>query len=129
MASIKDLEMAAALSSHQHITIKKSLFSRKAVYEPTQSTLQVSVQEYAPAEGERMSRLLALPPAKLATELQKGKPQPTPVGHYRLEVCLSADRQFCAMQLFRFDDFRYTPVSEPLFYEGSDVQAVATLIA
>jgi len=31
------LEMAAALSAYQHIEIKKSLFSTKAVYTPTQS--------------------------------------------------------------------------------------------
>jgi len=59
---------------------------------------------------------------------QKGKPAATPVGHYRLEVCLSDDHQFCALQLFRFADFQNAPVTEPLFYEGKDVETVAQLL-
>ena len=40
MSSIKHLEMAAALSAHVHIQIKKSLFSTKAIYTPTQSRVR-----------------------------------------------------------------------------------------
>ena len=61
MASIKNLEMAAALSAHQNITIKKSLFSTKAVYEPTQSPMKPIVLEYTPTSGERLIHLLCLP--------------------------------------------------------------------
>lgn len=129
MASIKNLEMAAAVSSHSNISIKKSLFSTKALYTPTLSSIKVIVQEYAPADGERVERLLRLSPDKMASEMaQKGKPASTPVGHYRLEVCLSDDHQFCAMQLFRFADFQNVPVTETLFYEGKDVETIAQLI-
>ena len=129
MASIKHLEMAAAVSAHTNISIKKSLFSTKALYTPTMSPVKVIVQEYAPADGERLERLLRLSPDKMAGEIaQKGKPAATPVGHYRLEVCLSDDHQFCALQLFRFADFQNAPVTDPLFYEGKDVEAIAQLI-
>ena len=72
MSSIKDLEMAAAVSAYQHIEIKKSLFglSQKAVYVPTQSPVKANVYEYAPADGERMERLLCLPLDKMALELK-----------------------------------------------------------
>ena len=46
----------------------------------------------------------------------------------RLELCLSDDRQFCAVQLLRFGDFQYKPVFEPRFYEGKDAEAVAQLL-
>ena len=49
------LEMAAALSAYQHIEIKKSLFSTKAVYTPTQSQAKPLVLEYTPTEGERVA--------------------------------------------------------------------------
>ena len=129
MPSFKNLEMATAVSSHQNIEVKKSLFSTKVVYKPTQSTLKIVVLEYTPNDGERVKYLLSLPVSKMAAEIeQKGKPATTPIGHYRLEVCVSDDHQFCAMQLFCFVDFRNNPVDEPHFYEGADVESALALI-
>ena len=129
MSSIKNLEMAAALSAYQHIEIKKSLFSTKVVYTPTQSQVKVNILEYSPAEGERVERLLGMPLDKMAADIQqKGKPAAGANGNFRLELCLCDDRQFCALQLFRFGDFQYKPVFEPRFYEGKDVEAIALLL-
>ena len=129
MSSIKNLEMAAALSAYQHIEIKKSLFSTKVVYTPTQSQVKVYILEYSPTEGERVERLLGMPLDKMAADIQqKGKPAAGANGNFRLELCLSDDRQFCALQLFRFGDFQYKPVFEPRFYEGKDVEAIALLL-
>ena len=129
MSSIKNLEMAAALFAYQHIEIKKSLFSTKVVYTPTQSQVKVYILEYAPTEGERVERLLGMPLDKMAADIQqKGKPAAGANGNFRLELCLSDDRQFCALQLFRFGDFQYKPVFEPRFYEGKDVEAIALLL-
>jgi hypothetical protein len=46
-------KMAAALSTYEHIEIKKSLFSTKAIYTPTQSQAKAIILEYTPSEGER----------------------------------------------------------------------------
>ena len=131
MPSIKDLEMAAAVSSYEHISIKSGLWglSKKAVYSPTNSTVKVFINDYSPAEGERLEHFLKLPLDKLANELStKGKPTPAAIGHYRLELCLSEDHQFCALQLFRFVDFKNNPVFEPRFYEGKDARIIASLV-
>ena len=129
MSSIKNLEMAAALSTYQNIEIKKSLFSTKAVYTPTQSQAKPLVLEYTPTEGERVARLLDMPLDKMVADIQqKGKPVAGANGNFRLELCLSDDRQFCALQLFRFGDFQYKPVFEPRFYEGKDAEAIALLL-
>ncbi len=121
--------MAAALFAYPYITIKKSLFSTKAVYSPTQSQIKVIILEYSPSEGERVERLLTMPLDKMAEDIaQKGKPLAGTNGNFRLELCLSNDHQFCALQLFRFGDFTYNPVFEPRFYEGKDAEAVARLI-
>ena len=129
MSSIKNLEMAAALSAYQHIEIKKSLFSTKAIYTPTQSQAKAIILEYSPSEGERVARLLDMPLDKMAAEIQqKGKPVAGVNGNFRLELCLSDDRQFCALQLFRFADFQYKPVFEPRFYEGKDVEPFTKLL-
>ena len=129
MSSIKNLEMAAALSAYQHIEIKKSLFSTKAIYTPTQSQVKAIILEYTPTEGERVERLLDMPLDKMAADIQQnGKPAAGANGHFRLELCLSDDRQFCALQLFRFGDFQYKPVFEPRFYEGKDAEYITQLI-
>ena len=129
MPSIKTLEMAAAVSSYQNIEIKKSLFSTKVIYTPTQSPVKATVQEYSPSEGERMQRLLGMSLDKMATDIgQKGKPKTGANGNFRLEVCMSNDHQFCALQLLRFSDFSYHPLFEPRFYEGKDAELVTQLL-
>lgn len=127
MSSFKSLEMAAVVSSYKNITIKKSLFSTKAIYTPTGSPVKAIVLEYSPSEGERLERLLDMPADKMAAEMAKGKPTAGANGNFRLEVCLSEDHQFCALQLFRFADFSYSPLFEPRFYEGETVEYYAKL--
>ena len=129
MSSIKNLEMAAALSTYQHIEIKKSLFSTKAIYTPTQSQARAIILEFTPSEGERVERLLRMPLDKMAADIQqKGKPKTGVNGHFRLELCMSDDHQFCALQLFRFGDLQYMPVFDPRFYEGKDVESITLLL-
>lgn len=128
MPSLKDLEMAAAVSAYRNIDIKKSLFSKKAIYTPTQSPVKVMIQDYSPAEGERLARLLDMPLDKMVADVeQKGAPKSAQIGHFRFEICLSEDRQFCAIQLFRFVDFKNSPVFDARFYEGKDVEMIAKL--
>lgn len=129
MSSIKSLDMAAAVSAYQNITIKKSLFSTKAIYTPTGSSVKAIVLEYTPSEGEKVQRLLDMPLDKMAADIeQKGKPHAGANGNFRLEACLSDDHHFCALQLFRFVDFSYRPLFEPRFYEGKDVEHIAKLL-
>lgn len=129
MSSIKNLDMAAAVSAYKNITIKKSLFSTKAIYTPTGSTIKAMVLEYSPSEGEKVKRLLDMPLDKMTADIeQKGKPKTGVNGNFRLEVCLSDDHQFCALQLFRFADLCYSSLYEPRFYEGTDVENITKLL-
>ncbi|MBQ9261181.1 MAG: hypothetical protein IJ185_03640 [Prevotella sp.] len=129
MPRLKDLEMAAAVSAYKNIEIKKSLFSKKAIYSPTQSAVKAMIIEYTPSDGERLASLLDMPLEKMAAEIdQKGAPKSAPIGHFRFEVCLSEDKQFCAIQLFRFVDFKNSPVFDVRFYEGKDVEIIEKLL-
>ena len=121
--------MAAAVSAYKNITIKKSLFSTKVLYTPTGSTIKAMVLEYSPSEGEKVKRLLDMPLDKMTADIeQKGKPKTGVNGNFRLEVCLSDDHQFCALQLFRFADLCYSSLYEPRFYEGTDVENITKLL-
>lgn len=129
MSSIKSLVMADAVAAYHHITIKKSLFSTKAIYTPTGSPVKVIVLEYSPSDGENVGRLLDMPLDKMVADIEhKGKPATGANGNFRLEVCLSDDHQFCALQLFRFADFSYRPLFEPRFNEDKDVEYIIKLL-
>ena len=126
MPSIKNLEMAAAISAYNNISIRKSFFSTKVFYIPTQSPVKAVVQEYSLLEGKRLLQLLDMPIEQMITYIkQNGKPVSTKIGPYRLEVCLSKDCQFCALQLFQFGDFKNNSLFEPRFYEGQDAETIA----
>ena len=121
--------MAAAVSVYTNITVKKSLFSTKVIYTPTGSNVKAMVLEYSPSEGEKVLHLLDLPLEKMAADIsQNGKPATGANGHFRMEVCLSEDHQFCVLQLSRYTDFNYHPLFEPRFYEGKDVEYLTKLL-
>ncbi|MBR0036450.1 MAG: hypothetical protein IJP70_02285 [Bacteroidales bacterium] len=131
MSSIKDLEMAKAISTMYCINIVKSCFGlcKKYIYTPTGSRIRAVVRVYSPEEGARTEKLLAMPLNKLEAEIsEKGKPVTTAVGQYRLEACVSDDHRFCAVQLFRFYDLLYHPVGEPRFFEADAAEIVAKLL-
>lgn len=128
MPSIKSLGMAAAVSACNNITIKKSFLSTKVLYAPTQSPVRVVISEYSPSEGERVQRLLEMTPEKMAADIaQKGKPTTGANGNFRLEACVSDDRQFCAIQLFRYVDFIYQPLFEPRILQGKDAECITKI--
>ena len=121
--------MAPAVSMHGGVTIKKSLFSTKVVYAPTQSPIKSFVLEYSLSEGERIGRLFDMSLDKMSADIEKnGKPVAGANGHYRLEICLSDDCRFCAAQLFRFTDFTYNAVFPVRFYEGMGVETITLLL-
>jgi hypothetical protein len=130
MSCLKDLEMADAVSSYKHISIKKSLFGlvQKVIFTPTDSPVKVLTYDYSPLEGEHLEGLLNLPLNEMAIKLkQQGKPKPAPIGHFRLEVCASEDHHFCALQLFRYVDFKYIPAFEPRFYLNFEAETILKL--
>lgn len=131
MSNIKNLGMGEAISSKNYINIINSFFGlcQKVIYVPTGSRVKVVCQEYSADEGERLEKLLSFPLDKLESELaSKGKPTTTAVGNYQLQACVSDDRQFCAVQLFRFYDFMYHPLEEPLFFKGKGAEIISKLI-
>jgi len=131
MASFNKLAMAAAVASQSYIDIRSTLFGlcRKIIYTPTQSPVRPMMQEYSPASGDQLQRLLKLPVEKWAAEMKAhGKPQPTAIGKFRLEACLSDDRQFCAVQLTCFGDTYYEPVTEPIFFQGDEAKLAAAIL-
>lgn len=131
MANIKNLTMGSQLLSDPRITTVSTLFglSSKAVYVSTGSTISSSVYEYSAQEEDKLKQLLPLTGAALADAARNVKTLKShDIGNLRLEVCLSADHQFAAMQLFRYSNFVATPVTSLSVYEQADAATVAGLL-
>lgn len=130
MTKIKNLEMANAISNNNDITINTTLFGlcEKATYVPTGSRIKAQTFEYSPMNGERLSILLNSNIDEINRQLNRGiMVRSTPVGNMRAEICQSADRHFLAVNLLRFSNFRYDPVSEVKFFCGHDAEIVSRL--
>lgn len=130
MTKIKNLEMAATISSNNDITINTSFFGlcEKVTYVPTGSRVKAQTFEYSPINGERLGILLDSDTDEINRQLNRGVTvRTTPVGNMRAEICQSDDRQFLAVNLLRFSNFRYNPVGEVKFFHGHDAEVVSRL--
>lgn len=131
MTKIKNLEMAAAISSNSDVNVSNSFFGlrEKATYLPTGSRIAVTVQEYSPENGDRLARLLNGTFDKIEEATDHGtKIMQTAIGNVRAEICHSSDEQFLAVQLFRFADFRYHPLTDIKYYKDCQAEKVGYLL-
>ena len=132
MTKIKNLEMAATISNENDITINTTFFGlcEKAIYTPTGSRVKAQTFEYSPVNGERLGILLNSNTDEINRQLNRGvMVRATPVGNIRAEICQSNDRQFLAVNLLRFSNFRYDPISEVKFFRGHDAEVACRLFA
>ncbi len=128
MANIKNLAIAEAVVSSEHVETRKSFFSTSYIYIPTQSKLKATVLDYSADNGILLQRLLQQPAEKVKEEIaSKGKPQSTQLGNIRAEIVYAADKQFLAVQVFRFADFKYHPSGELSMFEGEEAAVYAEL--
>lgn len=131
MANINNMEMAKAVLANENIVVEKTFFGlrTKFTYKPTNSTVEGREYEFTPSMGERMLKLINTDDSKLETVVANtDKITTTHIGHYRLEICTSADNKFTALQMLRFVDFKYQPESDVKFYEGKNAELILSVL-
>ena len=130
MAKIKNLHMADAVISNNDIRVTSTFFGlgEKATYLPTDSRITARVYDYTASDGERMANLLSKGIDEIAQFVKNGNIVATvPIGNVRAETCVTADNQFLMVQLLRFIDFDYRPMTDVQVFVGSDAEVVASL--
>ncbi len=129
MAKVKKLDMGAEVLNNNNITTRKSFFGETVIYTPTGSKVKGHQFEYTASDGQILQSLLNAPEAKLEklVEGARGK-LAVAIGSTRLDMCVSADRQFAAFQLFKFLNLTYQRDSEVKIYEGASAKLLADLI-
>ena len=124
--------MAKAITDNTNIEIVKSFWglSKKLVYKPTQSKVNIKISCFTPDVEHSVLALLNTPAKALADAAKRLGPKikAVDVSSCRLEACVSADRQFAAYQLCRYDDFGFQPISELVTFEREAAQIVTNIL-
>ena len=122
------LKESVALQSY--ITRKSSFFGliNRLVYAPTDSRLNFTCRYYAPILREELKELFALGGQVLENRLAKmNRFEQAVNGNLLVECCVSADKEFAALQLKHFEQIDYQPISDVRFLQGESAMQAAKI--
>lgn len=122
------LKESVALQTY--ITRKSTFFGliTRLVYAPTDSCLNFTCRYYAPILREELKELFALGGQVLENRLAKmNRFEQAVNGNLLVECCVSADKEFAALQLKHFEQIDYQPISEVRFLQGEPAMQAAKI--
>ena len=131
MANFNHLQMAQALLSNNNLSVQTTLFGLKKclVYMPTGSPVKVSRYNYHADAIAPLQRIIESDGKGLTAAVKAFRAQKQAIGNVELDVCISQDKNFVALQLLQFgDEYAYHPISKPVFFEGEQAQLVAQIL-
>ena len=125
MASLHNMLMAGTVVGDDRIEVKSSFFGlcKTAVYQPTGSKLTAVILEFPQDRAGELNRIMQTPDVVQET----GKLVEKSLGNVRLEALVSADKQFAAAQLFRYNDLMFHPDGNIRYFEGRAAEAISGL--
>ena len=127
MASLNQMEIGNSLVRQQNIELRKSLFGiiKKLIYLPTGEKIKLNTYEYTPDKMSKIERTLKADSQTLKQIAEKEEAiEKAPTSNLRLEIATTESNSFAAVQLFRFADFQYQPVTEIRYCEGDDAKLI-----
>lgn len=122
------LKESVALQTY--ITRKSTFFGliNRLVYAPTDSCLNFTCRYYAPILREELKELFALGGQVLEKRLAKmNRFEQAVNGNLLVECCVSADKEFAALQLKHFEQIDYQPISDVRFLQGESAMQAAKI--
>lgn len=131
MASINNLEMAETIANNSNIKISKGFLGigSKATYTPTNSKLNAVINYYSAEDAQAFVKLINAAETEVASQAKKvTPPSKLSISNYRLEACVTDDKQFVAIQVLSYADFRNTPICDLKYFEGEAAQAIAAML-
>lgn len=131
MASINNLEMAETIANNSNIKISKGFLGigSKATYTPTNSKLNAIINYYSVEDAQAFVKLINAAETEVASLAKKvTPPAKLSISNYRLEAFVTDDKQFVAIQVLSYADFRNTPICDLKYFEGEAAQAFAALL-
>ena len=131
MASINNLEMAETIANNSNIKISKGFLGigSKATYTPTNSKLNAVINYYSAEDAQAYVKLINAAETEIASLAKKvTPPAKLSISNYRLEACVTDDKQFVAIQVLSYADFRNTPICDVKYFEGEAAQGIAAML-
>lgn len=131
MASINNLEMAETIANNSNIKISKGFLGigSKATYTPTNSKLNAVINYYNAEDAQAFVKLINAAETEIASLAKKvTPPAKLSISNYRLEACVTDDKQFVAIQVLSYADFRNTPICDVKYFEGEAAQAISAML-
>lgn len=122
------LKESVALQSY--ITRRSTFFGliNRLVYAPTDSRLNFTCRYYAPILRKELKELFALGDQVLEKRLAKmNRFEQAVNGNLLVECCVSADKEFAALQLKHFEQIDYQPISDVRFLQGESAMQAAKI--
>ena len=119
-----------SVSLQSYITHRSTFFGliNRLVYAPTDSRLNFTCRYYAPILREELKELFALGGQVLENRLAKmNRFEQAVNGNLLVECCVSADKEFAALQLKHFEQIDYQPISEVRFLQGESAMQAAKI--
>lgn len=96
---------------------------------PTGSPVKVIRDNYHADAIAPLQRIIESDSKGLAAAVKSFRAKKQPIGNVELDICISDDRNFVALQLLQFgDEYTYHPITEPAFFEGEQAQLVASIL-
>jgi len=124
------MEMASKVVSLDSVSKKKGFLglTTKYVYNPTNSQLNGRFIEYKSEMEKSLLNILDGNIDEMA-KLPGGylRNNAADLGTLRLDICESADGNFYALQLFRYDQYIYKPLSDVKVFEGANAAEIQRL--
>lgn len=129
MANIKNLQMWNTICKDLRIDISKSMFGlkTKVIYKKSGSPIKARTIEYSPIDGEKLKLILNTPAEQMTKVIGDYRPKPIVNGNYMIEICMSVDKQFIALQLFQFNRMNYEPIMDILTLEGKEAETIGEI--
>ena len=123
--------MAETFSNNPNIKISKGFLGMgsKATYTPTNSKLNAVINYYSAEDAQAFVKLINAAETEVASLAKKmTPPAKLSISNYHLEACVTDDKQFVAIQVLSYADFRNTPICDLKYFEGEAAQAIAALL-
>ncbi len=130
MANINKMPMAQEVLSNKNVKVVSTMMglSKKLVYAPTGATVKVNKFNYNPEAVSHLQRVIESNGKGLAAAVKACRVTQQAIGNIELDACISTDKQFVALQLLQFGDYRYHPISSVATFEGEEAALVASVL-
>lgn len=132
MSSFKNMGIAPAVAANPNIIVKSGFLglNTRVYYRPTFARVK-SIRDYYTVEsGHFLQQFLTKfqNDPNSATKIPELDLETNPNGNYCLEICASVDSQFVALQLLRFSDLAYNPITDLMVYEGPEAEMLCRVL-